>query len=87
MAALILTLQGCSEKLVYKTVYKDRVVVMSDMLLISPCEGFVDKDIETVRHLAEGYVVNTSCLKQHMLLLKKQKEYKSSMEKVYGGQQ
>lgn len=55
---------------------------MPQSLLISPCEGI--EAGETVRSLAKGYVVNTSCLAQHKLLLQKQLEYKKSMEKLYG---
>lgn len=63
-------------------VYKDRLVVMPQSLLISPCDGVEAGD--TVRSLAKGYVANTSCLAQHKVLLQKQTEYKKSMEKLYG---
>lgn len=55
---------------------------MPQSLLISPCNGIEAGD--TVRSLAEGYVTNTSCLAQHKLLLEKQKDYKQSMERLYG---
>lgn len=62
--------------------YKERVVVMPQSLLSSPCEAV--EAGETVRSLAEGYVANTTCLAQHKELLRAQIEYKNSMEKLYG---
>lgn len=63
------------------TVYKDRVHVMPDSLLVEPCEAIEAGD--TVRSLAKGYVTNTSCVGQYMLLLEKQREYKTEIEAVY----
>lgn len=57
---------------------------MPDSLLVDPCEAI--EAGETVRSLAKGYVTNTSCVGQYMLLLDKQREYKTNIEKLYGDQ-
>lgn len=54
---------------------------MPDSLLVEPCEAIEAGD--TVRSLAKGYVTNTSCVGQYMLLLEKQREYKTEIEAVY----
>ena len=80
LISILLLLQACSTKVVVE--YRDRVHVMPDNLLVSPCNGLPAGD--SVRSLARGYVGNTTCLKQHILLLEKQQKYKTEMERLYG---
>ena len=54
---------------------------MPDSLLVDPCEAV--EAGETVRSLAKGYVTNTSCVGKYMLLLEKQRKYKTEIEAVY----
>tara|TARA_Y100000114_G_C11764120_1_gene332367 strand:- start:47397 stop:47570 length:174 start_codon:yes stop_codon:yes gene_type:complete len=54
---------------------------MPDALLVDPCE--ISPAGDTVRSLAEGYIKNTSCVKQYRLLLDKQRQYKTKIIEVY----
>ena len=54
---------------------------MPDSLLVDPCEAI--EAGETVRSLAKSYVTNTSCVGQYILLLDKQRKYKTEIEGLY----
>lgn len=56
-------------------------VPMPSSLLQAPC-GAV-KAGETVRSLAKGYVVNTACVFDYELLLKKQNEWQDAQKELF----
>ena len=60
---------------------KEVLVMTPESLLVDPCEAISAGD--TVRLLARGYVANTSCISQYKMLLEKQRQHKSSIEKLY----
>lgn len=54
---------------------------LPDNLMQDPC-GAISAG-ETVRSLARGYVVNTGCVFDYQLLLKKQREWKTRQEGIF----
>lgn len=75
-----LSLSGCSQNPPV-IVYKEKIVLTPDSLLVHPCEATGAGD--TVRSLARGYVKNTTCIGEYKLLLDKIIKHKSQVEEVY----
>lgn len=72
-------------------VYRQPIVLIPQSLLISPCQRFDFKSKPevingnmSVNTLVEAQLHNDSCLKKYSILLTKQREFKASMEKIYG---
>ena len=75
-----LNLLGCSQNPPV-IVYKEKIVLTPDSLLVHPCEATGAGD--TVRSLARGYVKNTTCIGEYKLLLDKIIKHKSQVGKIY----
>jgi hypothetical protein len=84
LLASLLLLSGCTEKIIVK---EEVLITTPSSLLITPCtvaRADNDQGDYTVRTLAVGYVKNVSCIRQYELLLRKQQEWKTKAEVIYG---